>query len=282
MSAKVLKKLIEGDDLILTPGVFDALTSILAEKAGFKATVMGGYSVSATRLGMPDVGLLTMSEMTEQIRQITDASPLPLIADGDTGFGNEINVRRTVKEYIKAGASALILEDQSFPKRCGHMSGKSVVSKEEHARKISAAKDAGGDDILVFARTDSLAVCGFDEAISRSQYYLRSGADAVFVEAPKDENEIIMIGRHLKSHPLIINNVEGGKTPVIPLEQLKKMGYKIVIYPLTALYIYAKSVFEGFKELKEKGDSLSLSDKMLDFENFNNLIGLDYFFKNKY
>mgnify|MGYP001550146970 CR=1 FL=1 len=275
---KELKKLIQDEEIITAPGVFDALSAILAEKAGFKALIMGGYSISAAQFGKPDLGILTMTEMVEMIRRITDVTSIPLIADGDTGFGGEWNVRRSVKEYEKAGAAAIILEDQTFPKRCGHLNGKTVIPKNEHAEKIRIAKQTA-KEILVFARTDALGVSGFDEAISRALLYLRSGADGIFIEAPKSENDLIMIGRQLKGHTLIVNNIEGGKTPVFNAEQLKKFGYKIVMYPLTGLYIYAKNVFQGFQTLNKETTSKSLESEMYDFDTFNEILNIKDYIK---
>ncbi len=278
LKGKELKKLIHDEEIIIAPGVFDALSAILAQKAGFKAIIMGGYSISATRLGKPDLGILTMPEMVDMIQRITDATTMPLIADGDTGFGGEWNVRRAVKEYERAGAAAIILEDQTFPKRCGHLNGKTIIPKHDHADKIKIAKDAA-NELLVFARTDALGVSGFDEAISRAQVYLRSGADGVFIEAPKTESELIMIGRQLKGHTLIVNNVEGGKTPILSTDHLKKIGYKIVMYPLTGLYLYAKSVYNGFEYLKTQSSSAGLEDKMFNFSEFNEILNIKDYLK---
>lgn len=276
---KKLKELIHQEEIILTPGCFDALSAILAEKAGFKALVMGGYSVSASFLGKPDMGILTMKEMADAVNRITDSCGLPLIADGDTGFGGEWNVRRTVKEYEKAGAAAIILEDQTFPKRCGHLSGKSVIPKEEHGNKIKIAKETA-HDMLVFARTDALALSGFDEAVSRAQFYLRCGADGIFIEAPKNENDLIMIGRQLKGQTLIVNNIEGGKTPLLPLESLKKMGYKIVMYPVLGLYLYAKNILDGYQKLLNDGSSSAINNAFT-FDEFNEILKMkDYIKRN--
>lgn len=274
---KILKKLIQDEHSIITPGCFDALSAIIAEKAGFQALVMGGYSLSATQLGKPDLGILTMTEMVETVKRISDVTSLPLIADGDTGFGSENNIIRTVKEYERAGAGAIIIEDQTFPKRCGHLNGKSIISKEEHGNKIKTAKDTA-IDMLVFARTDALAVSGFDEAISRALFYLRSGADGVFIEAPRNENDLIMIGRQLKGQTLIVNNIEGGKTPILPAEQLKKMGYKIIMYPVLGLYLYAKSLSNGYRTLIEDGTSKYIDD-IFSFDEFNELLSIKDYIK---
>ncbi len=278
MPANKLKKLLQEDDIILAPGCFDALSSLIAHKTGFKAMVMGGYANSATKIGKPDLGMLTMNEMVDNIKLITDASPLPLIADGDTGYGGEWNVRRTVKEYERAGAAAIILEDQVFPKRCGHMKGKSVISKEEHGKKITAAKDAA-QDMLVFARTDALSLLGINEAIQRGQHYLFSGADGIFIEAPKSEEELIIIGRQFKGQTLIANMIEGGNTPILPLDKLKRMGYKIVLYALSGLYIYAKALFDGYKNLLNDGTTNNIKSDMFDFNEFNNLLELSKYIK---
>ena len=271
MNGNKLKKLIEDNEILVAPGCFDALSSLIAYKAGFKIAVMGGYSNSATQLGKPDLGILTMNEMADTIRRLTDVSPLPLIADGDTGYGGEWNVKRCVKEYERAGAAAIILEDQVFPKRCGHYIGKQVISKEEHGKKIQIAKDTASD-MLVFARTDALSVLGINEAVQRGQYYLRAGADAIFIEAPKSEEELIIIGRNFKNETLIANMIEGGKTPIVSQEQLKKMGYNIVFYALTGLFTYAKALTECYNKLKEENTSVSLKEDMFDFNSFNELL----------
>jgi len=217
----ILKRMEKGKILVL-PGVYDALTAKIAERAGFEAIVMGGYSLAAARLGQPDVGYLTMSEMTSQIKIITDAVEIPLIADGDTGYGNTLNVIRTVREYEKAGASGIILEDQQWPKRCGHLEGKQVISMEEHIKKIEAALEARSEkNFIIIARTDSLTTHGIEEAIRRARAYRDAGADVVFVEAPQSVQELATIRDSLKDVPLAVSLVEGGEDAVA---LFKKIG----------------------------------------------------------
>jgi len=211
--ASVLRRLLAGPEFLTLPGVYDALTAKIAANVGFKCLVMGGYSIAASRLGQPDVGYLTMTEMSQALKNICDAVDLPVMADGDTGYGNALSVRRTVMEYEKAGAAAILFEDQIWPKRCGHMQGKEVIPAEEHAVKIRAAVDARTNpDTVIIARTDSRAVYDLKEAIRRGWTYFDAGADALFIEAPQDEAELKDIGRSFPGKILLANMVEGGKT----------------------------------------------------------------------
>jgi methylisocitrate lyase len=240
--------------------------------------LMGGYSISATRLGQPDVGFLTMSEMVSQIKIISDAVNVPLIADGDTGYGNPLNVMRTVKEYEKAGASGIILEDQQWPKRCGHMEGKLVISKEEHIKKLEAALEARSSrEFIIIARTDSLAVTGVEDAVERGKAYRDAGADVVFIEAPRSLEELSYIRKAIRDVPLVANIIEGGKTPYLPAQALKEMGYEIMFCGLTAVLVIAKAFTEAMIHLKEKGGTQELLERMFTFPEFNELIGIKEF-----
>jgi methylisocitrate lyase len=276
--ASVLRRLLAGPEFLVLPGVYDALTAKLAEQAGFKCLVMGGFSVAASRLGQPDVGYLTMTEMAAAIKTICDATPLPLFADGDTGYGNALSVRRTVQEYEKAGAAAILFEDQVWPKRCGHMAGKEVIPADEHAVKIKAAVDARTNpDTVIIARTDSRASLGLQEAIRRGWLYINAGADALFIEAPQDEAELIAIGRAFPGKILLSNMIEGGKTPLLTPSRLQEMGYRIVFWPCTALFTVQKALAEVYGELRRTGTTIGVSDHMSSFQEFNQLIGLaDY------
>ena len=271
-----LRQLVAREETLVLPGVYDALTAKIAAEAGFEALVMGGYSIAATRLGQPDVGYLGMMEMAQAVKAITDAVDLPLFADGDTGYGNALSVRRTVREYEQAGAAAIIFEDQVWPKRCGHMQGKAVIPVEEHVQKIKAAVDArSDDDVMIVARTDARAVLGLEAAIERGHSYLAAGADALFIEAPQNESEMALIGREFPQAILIANMIEGGKTPILTPEKLQQMGYKIVFWPCTLLYTVLYNVSQVLKTLRETGSTELYSRQMADFMAFNEFIGLN-------
>ncbi len=226
-----LRRLLQGPDLLTVPTCFDALSARLAREAGFSVGFMSGAAVAATRLGMPDTGLISFSEMADQLRYICNAVPgLPVIGDGDTGYGNALNVRRTVTEYARAGAACVMIEDQITPKRCGHFEGKQVVSREEARMKIRAAVEAAREaGILVLARTDARAVHGFEAALERCRDFEEEGADIVFLEAPVSEQELREFVRSMRQ-PTMANIVEGGKTPVVPPQVLKEMGVKLAVY----------------------------------------------------
>lgn len=274
--ASVLRRLLAGPQFLVLPGVYDALTAKIAERAGFNCLVMGGYSIAASRLGQPDVGYLTMTEMAQAIKTICDAVNVPLFADGDTGYGNPLSVRRTVLEFERAGAAAILFEDQVWPKRCGHMQGKEVIAAEDHAMKIRAAKDARTNpDTVIIARTDSRAVLGLEEAIRRGWLYFEAGADALFIEAPQDVAELTAIGRAFPGKILLSNMIEGGKTPILDPTQLQQLGYKISFWPVTALYAVLKTLEEVFGELKRSGTTAAVTEKLCSFQEFNQVIGLN-------
>lgn len=271
----LLKSLLSTKKIIVAPGAHDALTAKIIERAGFEAVYVTGYGLSASVLGKPDVGLLTMTEMVSRISAIAEAVSLPLICDGDTGYGNAVNVVRTVREYEKAGAACIQLEDQITPKKCGHMQGKQVVSTEEMVGKIRAAVEARrSPDFLIMARTDARAVYGIEEAIRRGKAYEEAGADILFVEAPQSEEEMRMITSSLKV-PCVANMVEGGKTPYVPVERLSELGYKIAIFPTASTFRTAKALLDMMMDLKEHGTLKQSLDETLSFDQFNELIGLD-------
>ncbi len=273
--ASVLRRLLAGPEFLVLPGVYDALTAKIAEQVGFNCLVMGGYSIAASKLGQPDVGYLTMTEMAQAVKTICDAVNVPLFADGDTGYGNPLSVRRTVIEFERAGAAAILFEDQVWPKRCGHMQGKEVIPTEEHAMKLRAAKDARTNpDTVIIARTDSRAVLGLQEAIRRGWQYFDAGADALFIEAPQDEAELTAIGRAFPGKILLSNMIEGGKTPILAPAQLQQLGFKVVFWPVTALYAVLKALEDVFGELKRSGTTAAVTDKLHSFQEFNQLIGL--------
>ncbi|WP_307746165.1 isocitrate lyase/phosphoenolpyruvate mutase family protein [uncultured Phascolarctobacterium sp.] len=273
---KRLQELLQKPDILVLPGVYDALTAKIAAEVGFEALVMGGYSIAASRLGQPDVGYLSMTEMTQALKGIVDATELPVFADGDTGYGNALSVRRTMQEYERAGAAAVLFEDQVWPKRCGHMAGKQVIEAAEHARKLRAAADARTDsDFLLIARTDARAVNGLDDAIERGKLYLANGAEALFIEAPQNIGELETIARAFPDTVLIANMIEGGRTPNLTAKDLENIGFKIVFWPCSALYVITQAFKEALTVLHETGTTKGYEDKMMHFSDFNRFIGLE-------
>ncbi|MCD8360742.1 MAG: oxaloacetate decarboxylase [Acidaminococcaceae bacterium] len=273
---KRLQELLQKPDILVLPGVYDALTAKIAAEVGFEALVMGGYSIAASRLGQPDVGYLSMTEMTQALKGIVDATELPVFADGDTGYGNALSVRRTMQEYERAGAAAVLFEDQVWPKRCGHMAGKHVIEAAEHARKLRAAADARTDsDFLLIARTDARAVNGLDDAIERSKLYLANGAEALFIEAPQNIGELETIARAFPDTVLIANMIEGGRTPNLTAKDLENIGFKIVFWPCSALYVITQACKEALTVLHETGTTKGYEDKMMHFSDFNRFIALE-------
>lgn len=269
-----LRKLFESDGIIVAPGAHDALTAKIIEKTGFPAVYMTGYGQAASHLARPDVGLLTMSEMVARAAAIVEAVEIPVIADADTGFGNAINVMRTVREYEKAGVACIQLEDQLMPKKCGHMLGRQVVSKEEMVGKIKAAVDARRDqDFMIMARTDARTVLGIEEALERGLAYQEAGADIIFIESPESEEEMKMINETISVYTLA-NMVEGGRTPLLLNEQLEKLGFNLVIYPTASTYVTTKAMMVLMERLEEEGTTANMISDMVSFSEFNDLIGL--------
>ena len=270
-----LAEMVRGREPILAPGAYDALTARMIEQAGFPAVYMTGFGTSASLLGRPDVGLLTMSQMVDNARRIAQAVEVPIIADADTGYGNPLNVIRTVQEYELAGVSAIHIEDQVTPKKCGHMDDKQVIPAEEMTEKIHAATEARrSGDFLIIARTDARAVEGLDSALRRARAYREAGADVLFVEAPQNEREIAQVARAFPDVPLLFNWAEGGKTPPISLERLKELGYRIVIFPIGALLVATNAIRKLLAEIKEYGTPLRLFPDRTSFQEFNEMIGL--------
>jgi len=267
-----LKDLLAKKKLITAPGAYDALTAKLIEGAGFGAVYMTGYGTAASMLGLPDIGLLTMTEMLSNARAIADAVSIPLIADADTGYGNPINVIRTVREYEKAGVAAIHIEDQVWPKRCGHMSGKQVIPKKDMAAKIKAATDARNDEnFLIIARCDALAVEGWDAALDRGRTYVDAGADIIFIEAPETEEQMWQIPK-IFDVPCLINIAP--RTPVLPTDVLEEMGFAIAIYPGMCLMATIQANLDSLKQFKETGRPKEFSDFLASFMEFNQFIGL--------
>ena len=270
---KRLRELVEAEEILILPGAYDALSAKLVQAAGFRAVYLTGYGQSASKLGEPDVGLMCMSEMAERTRDIAMAVDIPVACDADTGFGGPVNVIRTVREYERAGAAAIQLEDQTMPKKCGHMLGRQVVPAEEMAEKIRAAAAARGDpDFLIIARTDARTEHGIDEAIRRGRLYEEAGADIIFIESLETVDEMKRVNREIRK-PTIANMVEGGRTPFLPARELQEIGYSAVIFPITTLYAAAKAVYDVLADLRENGTSAGSADRLLCFREFNALIG---------
>jgi carboxyvinyl-carboxyphosphonate phosphorylmutase len=270
-----LRKLISGKDTILAPGAYDALSARIIEQAGFPAVYMTGFGTSASLLGRPDVGLLTMTQMVDNARRIAQAVDVPVIADADTGYGNPLNVIRTVQEYELAGVSAIHIEDQVTPKKCGHMEDKQVISSSEMVEKIHAATEARrSPDFLIIVRTDARAMEGLDSALRRGRMYREAGADALFIEAPQNEQEIEEVARTLADVPLLFNWAEGGKTPPMPLERIAELGFRIVIFPIGALLVATKAIREFAAEIKKNGTPVRVVSELISFKDFNDFAGL--------
>jgi len=268
------RRLIEAPDIVVLPGIQDALTAKIAASAGFAAVTCGGYAATAALLGEPDTSQLGLIEMAEHYARIVDAVDVPVFADGDTGFGNVTNVRRTVRAYERAGVAGLFIEDQLFPKRCGHMAGKAVISPEEMVGKVKAAVDARVDaDLVIMARTDALAVNGIDDALERGRLYREAGADMIFVEAPRDVAQMQRICREIDA-PVMANNIEGGLTPLLPAAELQAIGYAMVAFPVATTYAVAATIGRLMRSLHETGTTEGAAVEMLDFAGFNALVGL--------
>jgi len=268
------RDLIEAEEILVLPGIFDALSARLAAEAGFQAVVGGGYSATASLIGAPDIGQLGLAEMADHYRRVTDAIDIPILADADTGFGDSVNVARTVRTYERAGVAALIIEDQVAPKRCGHMDGKRVIPVADMIAKVKAALDARVDgDLMIVARTDARAIEGLEAAIERAQLYRAVGADMIFVEAPLTTDEMAYICSQIAA-PCLANNVEGGKTPILSAERLEEIGYAAVAFPVCASYVAAKALRMFFAELHAGGDTTALADRMLHFAAFHEIVGL--------
>ena len=259
--------------LLLAPGVYDALTALLAEQAGFEALYLSGASIAYTRLGRPDIGLVTAGEVADTLENIRERVSLPVIVDADTGFGNALNVARTVRQFERAGASLIQLEDQATPKRCGHLEGKALIAAPEMEGKIKAALDSRRA-ALIMARTDAIAVEGFEQALERAERYLEAGADVLFVEAPRSEAEMQAVTRRFASRvPLLANMVEGGKTPLLDARGLERLGYRIAIFPGAIARCLAFAAREFFAALRRDGTTAGLRERMLDFQALNRIIG---------
>jgi 2-methylisocitrate lyase-like PEP mutase family enzyme len=268
-----LRELMARPGALMAPGVADALNARLVRKHGFDAIYMTGAGTAATRLGMPDVGLLTMTEMIDNAQRIADSSGLPLIADADNGYGGVLNVRRTIQGFERAGVAGVHLEDQEFPKRCGHLAGKQLVPADEMVSKIRAAVDARTDpDFVIIARTDAIAVEGFDAAIERAQRYREAGADALFVEAPSAEQLPALAPR--LDFPLVYNMAASGKTPFLGRSEIENLGFKIIIYPNWMVLAAIRAASQVLTTLRETGSIASVAPEVASFREFFDLMGM--------
>jgi 2-methylisocitrate lyase-like PEP mutase family enzyme len=270
-----IEKILQDQGSIAFPGIFDTLSAKIAERIGFPMAFVSGYAVAATSIGEPDMGLLTQTEIVDRARQICASVKIPVIVDADTGYGNPLNVHRTVKQLIAAGAAGCFLEDQLWPKRCGHMRGKQVIERDDYIHKIRAAVDARGEqDFFIVARTDALAVKGMDEAVSRVQAARDVGANASFIEAPDSIDALSEIGARSPG-PNVANMIEGGKTPVLPKDQLSQLGFQLILYPLTGLYSAAKAIETMYRKLHADQTTIGEEANLISFPEFNQLIGVD-------
>ena len=271
-----LRELLAGPEPIVAPGAYDALSARLIAQAGFQAVYMTGFGTAASALGQPDVGLLTMSEMVSRAAALAAvAGNVPLIADADTGYGNPINVGRTIREYERAGVAALHIEDQVWPKKCGHMEGKQVIPMQEMMQKIHAAVEARQDpDFVIIARTDANAVNGFEDALQRGQAYREAGADVIFIEAPRSLTELRSITQTFPDVPLLFNWAESGKTPSLSLAEIRTLGFKLIIFPFSLLFAATYSMLKLLEVLKQGETSTPFASQMVTFSEFTNLIGL--------
>ena len=262
-------------DILLAPGIYDALSGLIAEQAGARAVYLSGASIAYTRFGRSDVGLVSASEVHDTLAAVTDRIQIPVIVDADTGFGNALNVQRTIRNFERAGAAAIQIEDQSFPKRCGHLDGKTLISKDEMVGKIKAAIDARKEtNTLIIARTDARGVEGLSEAIDRAQAYQEAGADILFIEAPHSIDEMKFIRKSFgEDIPLLANMVEGGKTPIKTANDLKSLGFNIVIFPGGAVRAATFQLQQYYAGLIENGSTLEFSDSMHNFDSLNSVIG---------
>jgi carboxyvinyl-carboxyphosphonate phosphorylmutase len=269
-----LKKLLKDPKLLVAPGAYDVFSAKMIQELGFEAVYMTGYGTSASVLGQPDVGLLTMTEMARRAADIAAAVDVPVLADGDTGYGNPLNVIRTVREYEKAGVCAIQLEDQVFPKKCGHMMGRRIVPMAEMVQKIKAACDARvDDDFVIIARTDARTNHGLEEALRRGKAYEEAGADLIFIESPESEEEMRELNKAFPHTPTLANMLEGGRTPVLPTDVLEGMGYGIAIYCTGPLYAAAQGVKDYLSALKNKKTTADY-ERLIAFSEFNQFIGL--------
>ena len=273
--AQQLKKLLDAPGVLVMPGCYDAFSARLVERAGFKLTFMGGFAVAAARIGMPDTGLISYAEMLDQGRNICSAVSIPVIGDGDTGYGNALNVQRTIQGYAKAGLACVMIEDQVAPKRCGHTPGKQIVGRDEAYSRVQAAVDARNDgaDILIMARTDANATDGLEEAIGRVKSFAAIGADITFLEAPRSEAEMRAYCEEVPG-PKMANLVEQGDTPLLPPDQLEAIGYKLALYPITSLLAAQRAMEQALMALREG----TRPERLADFAELREVVGFPEYY----
>jgi carboxyvinyl-carboxyphosphonate phosphorylmutase len=273
--AQLIRDLLKAKGILVMPGVYDALSAKIAARAGFEVIFITGYSLSASLLGEPDFGLLTQTEMLSAAQRICSVVDTPVIVDADTGYGNAINVVRTVKELIRVGAAGLFLEDQVWPKRCGHMKGKQVIALEEQLKKLQAALLARqGGDLYLVARTDARQALGLGEAIRRGIAFKEAGADAVFIEAPESKEEMREIARRVPG-PLVANMIERGVTPLMGPDELRELGFELVVWPLGPLYASAKALQQVYATLRANGTTRDILEQLISFDEFHEIVGLE-------
>ena len=274
-SRQTLRQLLKRDRLLVAPGCFDGLSARLVEEAGFAAAYLSGGAV-ARSMGIPDIGLVTLSETIDRAAQVVAAVKIPVIADADTGYGNAVNLVRSVREFERTGVAAIHIEDQITPKRCGHLDGKEVIPLAEMEKKLRAALATRTDaDFCIIARTDARGVHGFDDAISRGRAFARLGVDAIFVEAPQSEEELAQIPRLIPGVPILVNVFKGGKTPMLPMARLEKMGYRIAIYPSETQRAAIHAMRRALDTLKREGTTESIDDALTTFKERDRVVGLD-------
>ena len=275
MTETTLRARLVKPPIVIAPGIYDPLTALIAERAGFEALYVSGAAIAYTRLGRPDIGLVSMSEVVETVALIRDRVRAHLVVDADTGYGNALNVERAVRLLERAGANAIQLEDQDFPKRCGHLDDKTLIPAPEMAGKIKAAVNVrASNETLIIARTDAIAVEGFDGAVARAALYRDAGADILFIEAPRQRDELARVVKQAAGKvPLMANMVEGGKTPILPARELQELGFSLVIFPGGIVRALAKTAEEFYRSLKTHGTTDPFRPRMFDFAALNDLIG---------
>lgn len=274
-STTQLRTLLQRPGGVVTPGAYDALSAMAAAAAGFDAVFLTGFGAAASLLGRPDIGLTTFTEVLAVARNMVRAVSIPVIVDADTGYGNPVNVMRTVEELEQAGAAGIMLEDQVWPKRCGHMAGKQVIPAAEHVQKIRAAVSARRDpDLVIIARTDARAPLGLDEAIARARLYAAAGADVLFIEAPESVAELRQIAAALPGQVLMANMVEHGRTPLLPVPELQAIGFRLIAFPVTGLLAATRALLDTMGHLRAAGTSAGLAERLLTFAQFTDLVGL--------
>ncbi len=272
---RTLRTLVAKKQGLVVPGAYDGISAKLVQQAGFPAVYMTGYGTSASRLGLPDLGFAGLAEMADHARNLAAVLDIPLIADADTGYGNALNVRRTVQMYEAAGVAALHIEDQITPKRCGHLSGHQVIPRGEFAGKIRAAVEARTDpELLIIARTDAISAVDVDEALRRGEAAARAGADVLFIEAPRDEAQVERVARAFDT-PLLYNYAPGGRSPLLPFPRLRALGFAIILLPVDTLFVGVQAIRQFLAEVTARDDVLSLKDRYIPFRDFNELIGVN-------